>query len=281
MNNFYHSSLRDHYHQPELISRILKALEDSGFDLGNLRCEDLQLLDEFHIRGQEATMELANLCSLQENQVVLDLGCGIGGPARFLARKFGCRVHGLDLVESYLEAAAVLTEMTGMEGRVSFRQGDMREMPFSDASFHRVWSQHTVMNIADKAALAAEVRRVLRPGGKAAFYEVCSTANGPVHLPVPWAGNNEDSHLCSAPELREFLKSSGLVEDFWEDVTALSISWLDKLVASLKQKPKTTGTPPGLGLLMGAEAGLKSRNLGRNLREGRIVVVRGVFSRID
>ena len=278
MNNKPAISLHDHYDQPDLKSRILTALKDAGLDLDHLQCADLGLLDEFHIRGKEATGEMAELCGLQEKHEVLDLGCGVGGPARYLAEQFGCRVQGLDLVSSYCEAAIALTKLTGLDDLVSFQQGDMCGMPFADDSFDCVWSQHTLMNVADKVALASEVKRVLRPGGKAVFYEVCSLGDEPVHLPVAWASSEEHSHLCSAEELLQVLSGSGMAAEVWEDLTAVSMNWLDGMVRSLNNRPVDSRPRPGLGLLMGREAALKSRNLGRNLREGRIAVVRGVFT---
>jgi len=267
------ASLTDHYHQPDLKARILKALLAAGLDPDHLSCADLELMDEFHIRGKQATRELAALCRLQENQDVLDLGCGIGGPARFLAEEFGCRVRGLDLVPSYCEAAKELTRLTGLDGRVSFLQGDMCDMPFADAIFDCVWSQHTLMNVANKPALALEIRRVLRPGGKAVFYEVCTGNNKPVHLPVAWASEQAHSHLCRPEELRSFFTESGLVEDVWEDVTDASLNWFNAVLQRQPIRPR-----PGLGLLMGKDAATKGRNLRRNLHEGRVVVVRGVFT---
>ena len=278
MNKGPIKSLNDHYHQPDLKTRIIKALLAAGLDPAQLKCEDLELQDEFHIRGKQATRELAAFCQLQENHEVLDLGCGIGGPARFMAEEFGCRVLGLDLVQSYCDAATELTKLTGLDHRVSFQRGDMCEMPFADAAFDRVWSQHTLMNIADKAALATEIRRVLRPGGKAVFYEVCTGDGKPVHLPVAWASEPAHSHLCKPDELRSFLAASGLVEDVWEDVTGVCLDWLNGMVANLQNRQVDSRPRPSLGLLMGKDAGAKSRNLGRNLHEGRIVVVRGVFT---
>ncbi len=271
-------SLQNHYSQTRLIDTILKALRDAGLDPDNLTRDDLSLLDEFHIRGQAATRDLAPLAQLSAAHQVLDLGCGVGGPARLLAAQYGCQVVGLDLVEAYCEAATELTRRVGQAGEVQFRQGDMRAMPFASASFDRVWSQHTQMNIPDKAAMAREVRRVLRPGGKAVFYEVCAGNGDPVHLPVPWASVPQHNHLCTVAEFREHLIQAGLQEELWEDVTAVAIDWLDGLTRSMNEMPAAARPRPTLGLLMGAEAGTKSRNMARNIREGRVVVVQGVFA---
>lgn len=266
-------SLRNHYHQPHLIRSILAALVEGGLDPDHLGREDLVGCDEFHIRGREATVELATLAGVEAGHRVLDLGCGIGGPARLLAAEYGCRVTGLDLIPGYCEAAAELTRRVGLSDLVDFQAGDMRDMPFADESFDRVWSQHTMMNIPDKAALAAEVKRVLRAGGKFVFYEVCAGSGEPVHLPAPWASDPGDSHLVGASGLRQHLTEAGLREEHWQDRTVEAIAWLDNPV------PRKPGAArrPGLGLLMGPSAREKGRNLARNLRENRITVVQGVY----
>jgi ubiquinone/menaquinone biosynthesis C-methylase UbiE len=271
-------SLHDHYDQPDLTARILAALEQAGFDIDALACSDLELLDEFHLRGHAATRELALAAALQPDHHVLDLGCGIGGPARHLATVSGCRVEGLDLVASYCEAATELTRRVGLADRVRFLQGDMRALPYADETFDRVWSQHALMNIPDKAALAAEARRVLRPRGKVVLYEVCAGDGKSVHLPVPWAGVAGHSHLVMPAEMRRIWTAMGLREEAWHDVTKEVIAWLDGVTAGLSNKRPGARPRPGLGLLMGPDAALKSANLGRNLREGRVVVAWGVFA---
>ncbi|MDX2473116.1 MAG: class I SAM-dependent methyltransferase [Candidatus Krumholzibacteria bacterium] len=272
------ASLQDHYSQPDLTSAILAALRKAGLDIDNLKREDLNLLDEFHIRGQAATLELAPMAELSAEHAVLDLGCGVGGPARLLAAQYGCHVVGLDLVEAYCEAATELTRRVGLSELVKFQQGDMREMPFADNSFDCVWSQNTQMNIPDKGALASDVRRVLRPGGRAVFYEVCAGNGQPVILPVPWASKPEHNHLCAATVFHQNLLEAGLEEVIWQDVTTVAVDWLDGLSPAMSKNTVDTRRRPSLGLLMGATAGLKSRNLARNIREGRVVVVQGIFT---
>ncbi|MCP4291778.1 MAG: methyltransferase domain-containing protein [bacterium] len=271
-------SLKNHYHQPELIQKIYQALKQANIDPAQLNRQDLDLLDEFHIRGREATVELAALVNLQKHHRVLDAGCGLGGPARFLADQFKCQVTGMDLVESYCEVASELTDLVGLSYLVKFQQGDMQKMPFADDEFDFFWSQHTTMNIPDKSALVAEVSRVLRPGGKAVFYEVCQGNGLPVHLPVPWASETGHSFLPTANELRMELSGSSLQEEHWEDVTAIALQWIDGLNAGLKGPVPKNPARPNLGLVMGEQASIKSKNMFRNLNEGRILVVQGVFN---
>jgi len=272
------TSLREHYERPDLTARIIEALAAVGIAAEQLTRADLELLDEFHLRGHAATSELAELAGLQPEHEVLDLGCGLGGPARHLAAVHGCRVMGLDLATSYCEAAAELTRRVGLADRVRFRQGDMRQMPFANAAFDRVWLQHSLMNIPDKAALAREVRRVLRPRGKVVLHEVCAGTGAAVHLPVPWAREPAHSHLVTAVEMRDLWRATGLGQEIWQDVTDITLDWLDGLATGLAAKAPNPNPRPGLGLVMGPDAGQKSRNLGRNLREGRVVVVWGVFA---
>jgi len=270
------ASLQNHYHQPDLSETILKALAHGGADVDNLTRDDLGMVDEFHIRGKAATLELATMAQLNESHRVLDLGCGVGGPARHLAGEYGCTVVGLDLVPSYCEAAVELTRRVGLDHLVSFQQGDMTEMPFEDDSFDFVWSQHTLMNIPDKAALAGEMRRVLRPGGKAVVYEVCQGNGEPINLPVPWASVPEHSYLCTESELRKYLAEAGFKENAWQNVTGICLNWIEELSATMKSKAADARPRPGLGLLMGAEAGVKGQNMLRNLVDGKIEVVRGI-----
>ncbi len=286
-------SLQSHYHRPNLVQSILDALTAAGADVNNLKRSDFELFDEFHIRGKEASFELASMARLESGQRVLDLGCGIGGPARYLAAEFGCEVVGLDLLDSYCEAGAELTRCVGLDHLVSFQQGDMIEMPFPENSFDCVWSQHTWMNIPNKKALAKDIYRVLRPGALAVVYEVCCGNGDPIELPVPWASTAEHSFLCSENELRATLVGAGFQEKIWENVTHSSLSWFQELAEKSKnnhsdvspEKKSNSSNPssfpavakPGLSLLMGSDAGLKGRNMRRNLSSGKIEVVRGVF----
>lgn len=185
-----------HYSQPDLIGKLLSALERAGKDIDSLSRDDVAGFEEFHIRGRDATRELARLAGLQPEMEVLDIGCGIGGPARTLAAEFGCRVTGLDLVEEYCRAATVLTERLRLAERVRFHEGNALDMPFSAGSFDAAFMAHVSMNIEDKASLFRQVVRVLRPDGRLALYEICAGAVSPPHFPAPWAA---DAFARSAP----------------------------------------------------------------------------------
>ena len=151
------SAIVEHYGRADLGDAILDALKAAGKDIDHLTPDDLAPIDEFHTRGRTATVDLARLLSLKATDRVLDLGCGIGGPSRYLAKTFGCHVVGLDLTPEFCRVAAMLAERTGLADRVEYRQGDALAMPFADQSFDVVWSQNVVMNIADRDRLYAEI----------------------------------------------------------------------------------------------------------------------------
>jgi len=273
----YEKSLNDHYGQPDLSGKIRQAYERLDLKPEEVTREDLANLDEIHIRGREATLELGKLAGLEPGMRVLDVGCGIGGPARTLAAEFGCEVMGLEIVGEFCRAAAMLTEWVGMADRVSFHEGDMRAMEFADADFDLVFTQHTVMNVADKAALFGEIRRVLKDPGMFLLYEVCGDDDAVMHYPVPWAGGPDISFLTTADALRGLITAGGFTEKHWVDVTGQALDWFDGLAAGMRKTvPRRMG--PNVGVILGSDAAEKSRNLLRNLREGRIQVVQGLFT---
>jgi len=272
----YSNSLNNHYGQPDLSGIIRHAFDKLGIALEDVTREDLANLDEIHIRGLEATLELGKLAELKPGMRVLDVGCGVGGPARTLAAEFGCEVVGLEIVGEFCRAAEMLTEWVGLADRVSFREGDMRAMPFDDAEFDLVFTQHTVMNVAEKAELFAEFRRVLKPPGGLLIYEVCGEDDAALHYPVPWAGGPDISFLTTADELRGLIATNGFIEKHWTDVTSRALDWFDGMAAGMRKTvPKRMG--PNVGVVLGPDAAEKSRNLLRNLREGHIQVLQGMF----
>jgi len=273
----YQDSLNDHYGQPDLSGKIRQAFDRLGITPEEVTREDLANLDEIHIRGLDATLELGKLAGLKPGMCVLDVGCGVGGPARTLVAEFGCEVVGLEIVGEFCRAASMLTNWVGMTDRVSFQEGDMRAMSFPDSEFDLVFTQHTVMNVADKPVLFAEFRRVLKPTGGFLLYEVCGDDDAALHYPVPWAGGPDINFLTTAEVLRGLITAAGFTEKHWTDVTSQALDWFDGLAAGMGNKvPKRMG--PNVGVILGPDAAEKSRNLLRNLREGRIQVVQGMFT---
>ena len=172
---------------------IEQALIAAGKDLGHLQPADLGPLEDFHTLGRIATSQLAELAKITTEDAVLDAGSGIGGTARFLADQYRCRVTAIDLTEEYCETARWLNRLTGLDDRISVRQGDVTNLPFADASFQVVTSQHVQMNVADKARLYGEARRVLVPGGRLAIWDITAGQPGELDYPLPWADRPERS----------------------------------------------------------------------------------------
>lgn len=218
-----------HYAKLEPAEVILAHLRRQGIDLSRLTQAELAQYDEFHIGGARSTRGLAALAALQPGQRVLDVGSGVGGPARLLAAEFGCRVTGLDLTATFHRDAQRLTALVGLQDRVDFRLGSALAMPFADASFDVVWLQHCTMNIAEKQRLLAEGRRVLVPGGTLALHEVFAGPVQPIHFPVPWAARPTESGLISQGEVRDLAARAGFVEATWRDTTAEALAFFRQL----------------------------------------------------
>jgi ubiquinone/menaquinone biosynthesis C-methylase UbiE len=275
-----------HYTRHNLEKTILTALKNAGKNIDQLTVDDLAPIDEFHTRGREATANLASLLNrgLQPNFHVLDVGSGIGGPSRYLASRFGCRVTGLDLVGEYCRVADSLAKRVKLDNLLTYRQGDATHIPFEDATYDVVWTQHASMNIAYKKRLYSEMYRVLKPGGKLAIYDVFKGSNSSnidgssstsIHFPVPWASDPSISHLISEEESRKLLKEVvGFKEVAWEDKTELVVDWIKQMI----KRAQTNGPPPtGLHVLVGPHWSDLVKNLLRNLEEGRIAVAQGIF----
>ena len=264
------SGVQEHYAHRDLATAIFAALTAAGKDPDNLRPEDLAPVDEFHIRGRQATLDLARLARLNDTMHILDVGSGVGGPSRCLALEFGCRVTGLDLTAEYCRVAQILADRLGLGDRISYRHGDALDMPFDDASFDVVWTQHTAMNIPDKPQLYAEMWRVLRPGGILAIYDVLAGSGGPVHFPVPWARAPSISFLASPDEMRLLLEEAGFEILSWRDTTGLGREWF----RAVRQKMQDKGPSPlGVHVLLGPDFQAMAQNLVRNLEENRIALI--------
>lgn len=273
----YVQSINTHYGDSELRPRIYNSLTQAGKDMTALTREDVFAFDEFHIRGREATRELAKLANLKKGEKVLDLGCGLGGPARTLASEIGCEVTGIDLTEEYIQTAQLLSEYLGENGRITFRQGNILEIPYEDESFDVVLCQHVSMNIEDKARMFAEARRVLKPNGRLAVYEICAGPAGDTYFPVPWASGEEINFLASPEELHQYITQAGFEEVAWKDVSTPSLEWFLAMIAASQARPADAPPALGLNVIMGGTTPEKVKNLKQNLEEDRVRVVMGVF----
>jgi ubiquinone/menaquinone biosynthesis C-methylase UbiE len=264
--------VNDHYGRTDLLEAITAGLRDAGVDPDSVSPDDLAGVDQFHIGGKAATLDLARRARLQGTARVLDVGGGLGGTARTLAAEYGCAVTVLDLTEAYCRVGQQLTELTRQSDRVTFEHGSAVAMPFADASFDVTWMQHCSMNIADKEQLYAEAYRVLRPSGTLVLHEIMAGPRQPVHFPVPWATEPSISFLCPPDEIRAIIGRLGFAEREWADTSQAARAYFRAGQAPIRR-------PIGLHLLLGATFGQTRENQLRNLEEDRIVVIEGIFRR--
>lgn len=271
----YDARLNRHYAPDRLENLIFDGLRRLGKDPQRFSYEDLAPLDQFHSRGKAATVELARAAGLEAGMEVLDVGGGLGGPARTLAAEFGCRVTVVDLTEAYCRVGELLTARTGLSDRVSFHCGSALELPFTEARFDAVWTQHCSMNIEDKGRLYGEAYRVLRSGGRLATYEIVAGPVQPIHFPVPWATEPELSFLVPAASLRSLIEQAGFRRLDFRDKSQEALAWFRERLAAAPAAPP----PLGLHLLLGARFRPAFANILRNLEEQRIEVVQGVYAK--
>lgn len=262
------------YGRPGLGDDLMAALAAAGKDIENLTPDDFAPFENIHVRGRSATRDLARLAGLRPGARVLHVGCGIGGPARTLAVEYGCRVTGIDMTESYVEAGRMLTERVGLNEAVSLFVGNGLCLPFEGGSFDVVWMQHVGMNVADKAGFYREARRALHPGGLLALHEILAGGVSPPHYPVPWANDPSFSFLANSGRLRETLAESGFREISWRDDTPKSVEWALRPLAD----DRSGGMPDALDALLGPDSWRRIENVKRNLIERRIAIMQAVYS---
>jgi ubiquinone/menaquinone biosynthesis C-methylase UbiE len=254
-----------HYTRGGLAETILQALARSGKDPDHIVAEDLAGVDEFHVGGIEATQALAEQMELEPGMRLLDVGSGIGGPARYFAGQQGCKVTGIDLKEEFVNAAKRLTQMVKLDHLVDFRQGSALQMPFEKGTFDRACMIHVGMNIADKAGVYREVRRVLKPGGLFTVFDILRMGTGAIQYPVPWAMSEETSFVADLRQYTHALETSGFKIERERRRGTFGIEFTEKVVARLAE-----GGPLGLGLhlLMGEKTPLMIKNILAGMQQG-------------
>lgn len=265
------SAVARHYGAAGLLDRIKSGLNTLGIDPAAVRPEDLKPVDEFHIGGVAATDELIGQLELGPGQTVLDIGSGLGGTARHIAQATGATVTGLDLTKEYVLVARALSAMVGLESATHFEQGSALAMPFADARFDAACLIHVGMNIPEKERLFTEARRVLRPGGRFAVYEVMRTGQGDLEYPVPWAIDDATSFVASPDEYHAAAKSAGFTVITSRERRAYALEFFNRVI----ERTKAAGGPPPLGthLLTGETAPTKIANMVTNIQAGRIAPV--------
>jgi SAM-dependent methyltransferase len=270
------ATVQAHYDQRELGARIERALRAAGKSLDKLTIEDLAPLDHFHSGGFGTTKALGAQADLQPGMRVLDVGSGIGGPARFIAKTYQCHVTGVDLSSVHCEVAALLSGWVGLQERTRFRPGSALALPFPDRSFDRVWTQNVQMNIQDKAGFYGEIARVLVPGGKLAFSDLLQGPGGAAHYPVPWAMDASISFLQTPESLRSLLAQLGFREAYWEDATAHYIADRSRQLAVPPDDPRRKLS---IEIVLGDRARERLANGARNAEEQRTLLIQAVFEK--
>jgi ubiquinone/menaquinone biosynthesis C-methylase UbiE len=270
-------AVADHYKRRALGDVILAALTAAGKDIEHLTPDDLAPVDEFHSGGRNATVRLAQLAQINGSERVLDVGCGIGGPSRYLASRFGCVVTGLDLTADFIALAGMLARRTRLSDKVTYRQGDALDMPFADASFDLVWSQNAAMNIADRDRLYAEMHRVLAPSGRLVLQEMAAGAGGEPFFPTPWASNKSISFLLTPQSTRAALERVGFRVVAWQDTTEEA---LQQQLARTKAIETESLPPLGLHILIGEAFPTVTKNMLQNLQEERLKLFNAVLERV-
>ena len=256
-----------HYGRSGLREAILAGLAAAGKSLDRITLDDLAPLDEFHVRGRAATLELGAALGLAAGQHVLDIGSGLGGASRRFAVDYGCSVTGVDLTAAYCDVARFLAAKLGLEGRVDYRQANGLDMPFADATFDAAYTVHVAMNIADKPGLYREIARVLKPGARFGLYDLLQGEGGEVIYPMPWAKTADTSFLATPDQLRSLLADAGFEILEWRDTA----EQVDAFFAEVRERSKRAG-PPALGmhLLLGEDFPAIAANLPRNFGERRV-----------
>ena len=260
-----------HYACAGLLAAIRDGIARLGKTPATVMVEDLAPVDEFHIGGRQASEDFLGQLGLTPDQRVLDVGCGLGGSARFAATRYGCHITGIDLTEEYVTTGQVMCDWVGLGDRVSLRQGSALAMSFEADTFDGAYMLHVGMNIDDKRQLCAEVHRVLRPGACFGIYDVMRTGEGELAYPVPWAATPETSAVHSLDDYRVALRAAEFTTTAERNRRDFALEFFAKLKAS------TTGAsgpaPLGLHILMGDTAPRKIANMVANIASGTIAPV--------
>ncbi len=259
----------EHYNNGDLLLRILKGLEAVGLDLDNLSPHDLAPVDEFHIGGRKATEHAISKTGLLPDHLILDIGCGIGGAARYIASNIGSHVTGIDLTPEYVEVAKALSERVGLSSRVKFEEASALTMPFDSASFDAAITFHVAMNIADRLGLYTEIARVMKPGATLCIYDVMKKSDADLAFPLPWAATAKTSFLISPAATADLLGAAGFQVTDIEDRTDFAIEFFHQSMEAQKDGP----APLGIHLLMGATAKAKFGNALASIESGSIAPV--------
>jgi len=267
-----------HFEHGDLLAAIRDGIEAIGKTPSTVTVDDLAPVEEFHIGGRQASEEFVDQMGLAATHHTLDVGCGVGGTARFVVDRYGCRVTGIDLTPEFVETGRILCDWVRMADRIDLRLGDALDMPFPEATFDAAIMLHVGMNIPDKKRLCAEVARALKPGGRFGIYDITRTGDGALSYPVPWAASPDTDALAPAEDYREALESAGFEITATRNRHAFAVEFFNEA----NRRMATSGGPPPLGIHvhMGREAPAKIRHMVENLESGRIAPVEFIARKI-
>jgi len=256
-----------HYASTRITERVLAGLRNVNGPDVLITPDTLAPIDHFHGKGAIATAELAAVLQPEAGDHVLDIGCGIGGPARWIAAKYSCFVTGVDLTEEFCEAARELNGLCGLTDRVRILHGSALALPAQDGSFDRAYSQAVLMNIADKRGFFREAFRVLRPGGTLALFLAGIGSAGEPYYPLPWARTTAISFLAAPDEVERDLNAAGFEVVYVRDIAAT----LAAEAADTVKRLEAEGLPPlGEHVVTGVNAKEWRINVMRSVAEGRL-----------
>ena len=267
----YDKSVSDHYIHGDLLSAIEAALPALGKTTENVTIEDLAPVDEFHIGGRLATENLFDQLNFSEQSYLLDVGCGLGGAARYVATKYKNRVAGIDLTTEYIETGKALCSWLNLERNVTLEQGSALSMPFQNKTFDGGYMLHVGMNIEDKASLFTEIFRVLKPESSFGVYDIMRQKDGELIYPVPWATESNTSKLSTPDQYKQALIDAGFEVSKENNRRDFAL----KFFKQLRAKTEANGGPPPLGLhtLMQESTADKIKNMIDNIINGYIAPV--------
>lgn len=275
MQNFKNSVIYQ-YTRENIYETIVQRLHEQGVEKNKITREHISSVDEFHIKGAEVSLEMAKEAELSKELKVLDVGCGIGGPARMIADVFGCSVTGVDLTNEFIRTASLLSQLVGLSGKTEFIIADATELPFEDNIFDVVWTQHAQMNIEEKEKLYSEIHRVLKREGRFIYYDIFSSEKEDLKFPLPWADDSSISFLIELNDFGRLMKETGFKELLRKERTSDSIDFFETVFENNKKE----GSPKiGLNIFMTEQSSFKLSNLLNNLSENKLKVQSGIYQK--
>lgn len=267
-----------HYTHGDLLERMEQAMHQAGYTRDSITVEQLAAGDEFHIGGRSATAFLLEQLDLSESDNILDVGCGLGGTARYIASETGASVHGVDLTEEFVNTGNQLNEWVGLADKITLQQGSATELPVRPDSFDHAVMLHVGMNISDKQLLCNRVYNALKPGGSFVLYDVMRLTDDALVYPLPWASEAAISFPEPEANYTNALQGAG-----FDNVTTINRAMFAReFFTRQKKRAEEGGSPPfGLHVVMGSNAALKLKNLAEAVFSGVVAPVQMMAKKPD